>query len=56
MTSDDAAERDGDPVVRLLDARIERLERAVREDDDAESAVAAAQLRAARRALADYQG
>jgi hypothetical protein len=58
VTSHDA-EADRDPVVAMLKARVERLEQAVRDLDEgpetAEHAVVAAQLRAARRALADYE-
>lgn len=53
---DGAGERDADPVVALLEARIERLERTLEANEgDHEAAVAAAQLRAARRALDDYR-
>lgn len=58
VTSQDA-EADRDPVVAMLEARIERLEHAVRDLDEgpetAERAVVAAQLRAARHGLANYE-
>lgn len=48
-----------EPVVAMLEARVDRLERTVRYRDSAlnpaEYAVAVAQLREARRALADYE-